>query len=236
MKYTPPVIGSEGFNCPFCSAYAHMNWRWLAGYSQLSYTEAECAKCKGRSLWKVNAYETNPNHHIVPTSGDMLFPDHGFAPPPHDEMPEEIRDDYLEAAAIVHRSPRGAAALLRLCLQKLCKHLKQPGKNINTDIRQLAEDGTLPPSIIKAADIVRITGNCAVHPGQMVDNDLDFVATKLFRLINTIVTKAISEPKEMEELYNMTPEQARKEAEAKDRINKEKQAKRLADSENQQDE
>ncbi|UXZ43606.1 DUF4145 domain-containing protein [Pseudomonas soli] len=154
----------------------------------------------------------------------MLYPDHGFAPPPHDDMPEEVREDYLEAASIAHRSPRGSAALLRLSLQKLCKHLKQPGENINDDIRNLAEEGKLPLSIIQAADTVRITGNCAVHPSQMAEEDIDFVSARLFLLINKIVAKAIAEPREMEEIYKITPEQARKAAEAKDKANREKKA------------
>ncbi|MFK8012671.1 MAG: DUF4145 domain-containing protein, partial [Marinicellaceae bacterium] len=117
---------------------------------------------------------------------------------------------------VFSKSPRSAAALLRLGLQKLCKHLGEDGKNINKNIRNLAEKNTLPPLIVKVADTVRITGNNAVHPGEMSDEDVDYVASKMFDLLNFIVKKGISEPKELEELYNLTPEAPRLAAEAKD--------------------
>ncbi|MFG0723237.1 DUF4145 domain-containing protein, partial [Pseudomonas sp. GLN_6] len=101
-------------------------------------------------------------------------------------------------------------------LQKLCKHLGEPGENINTDIRNLAAKNTLPPLVVKVADTVRITGNNAVHPGEMSDEDFDHVASKMFDLLNFVVKKGISEPKELEALYAKTPEGPRKDAESKD--------------------
>ncbi|MEZ8944164.1 hypothetical protein AB4510_22065 [Vibrio sp. 10N.222.54.B12] len=70
--------------------------------------------------------------------------------------------------------------------------------------------------VIKVADTVRITGNNAVHPGEMSDEDFDFVASKLFDLINFIVKKGITEPKELEELHGKTPEAPRKAAKRQD--------------------
>jgi hypothetical protein len=128
--------------------------------------------------------------------------------------------DYIEASAIFNKSPRGAAALLRLGLQKLCKHLGEEGKNINTDIRSLAAKDILHPLVIKVADTVRITGNNAVHPGEMSDDDFDHIASKMFDLLNFIVRKGISEPKELEAMYELTPVAPRKSAEAKDASSK----------------
>ena len=136
-------------------------------------------------------------------------------------MPDDVKRDYHEAAQIFSRSPRGAAALLRLGLQKLCKHLGEDGKNINNDIRNLAAKNLLPPLVVKVADTVRITGNNAVHPGEMSDEDFDHVASKMFDLLNFIVKKAITEPKELQHLYELTPQAPRTEAELRDQKAKE---------------
>ena len=149
----------------------------------------------------------------------MLYPDFGSAPLPAEDMPEDGKKDYEEAARIFIKSPRGAAALLRLGLQKLCIHLWEEGNNINADIRSLVEKGVFSGQVVKVADTLRITGNNAVHPGQIVDEDFDKVAAKMFDLINFIVKKAITEPKELDELYQLMPENARNAAEAQDKRN-----------------
>ncbi|GHE85918.1 hypothetical protein GCM10016455_01520 [Aliiroseovarius zhejiangensis] len=124
-------------------------------------------------------------------------------------MPDEIRRDYDEASTILDLSARGAAALIRLGIQKLCKHLGQPGKNINDDIKALVAGG-LDPRIQKALDVVRVVGNNAVHPGQIDLKDDRATAESLFRLLDLIVEKMISEPKHVEEVYAALPEDARK--------------------------
>ena len=92
-----------------------------------------------------------------------------------------------ESRTILDLSPRGAAALLRLCIQKLCKQLGQPGKNINDDIAALVKAG-LDPKIQKALDIVRVIGNECVHPGTMDLRDDREIAAKLFVLVNRMHT------------------------------------------------
>ena len=225
MKFTAPKFKLDGFHCPLCGTYSHMIWSKLQttnGNSTLYY-QSLCSKCKKPSLWRVTKWR-NGYHGQIDEEGDLLYPDFGSSPLPEDDMPEDVKNDYIEASRIFSKSPRGAAALLRLALQKLCVHLGQGGKNINSDIRSLAADNTLPPLVVKVADTVRITGNNAVHPGEMSDEDFDYVATKMFDLLNFIVKKGISEPKELEALYDKTPEGPRKVAEAKDAKAQEKQA------------
>lgn len=84
----------------------------------------------------------------------------------HDDMPADVRDDFNEAALIVDQSPRGAAALLRLAIQKLMPHLDQNANNLNADIGALVHKG-LGADLAKAMDVLRVVGNNAVHPGQI---------------------------------------------------------------------
>ena len=135
----------------------------------------------------------------------MIFPQHGGAPPPADDLPEDIKDDYLEAASVLGLSPRSSAALLRLALQKLLAELGGKGKNINDDIGSLVKAG-VPLEMQKVLDSVRVIGNEAVHPGVLDLKDDQDTALKLFGAINLIVKRLITEPKEIEELYARVPE------------------------------
>ncbi len=216
MNYTAPLFKLDAFHCPLCGTYAHMDWSILHSSSgNTMYYEARCSRCEEPSLWRVTDY-TAHQFGRQDKSAELIYPDNGFAALPEPDMPDDVKRDYIEAARIFSKSPRGSAALLRLSLQKLCKHLGQDGKNINTDIRKLATENVLPPLVVKVADTVRITGNNAVHPGEMSDEDFDQVASKMFELLNFIVKKGISEPQELQALYELTPEGPRKDAEAKD--------------------
>lgn len=134
----------------------------------------------------------------------IIFPLNLSAEPPNEDLPEEIKKDYEEARSIFNLSPRGAAALLRLGIQKLCAHLGQPGKNINADIKALVAAG-LPHKVQEALDSVRVIGNDAVHPGTIDLNDDRDTANQLFRLVNFIAQKMITEPKEIDAIYNNLP-------------------------------
>jgi len=97
--------------------------------------------------------------------------------------------------------------------------LGQPGKNINQDIKSLVENG-LPSSIQKALDIVRVTGNESVHPGEMNIQDNSAVAHNLFGIFNFIVEKMISEPKKVDEIYTALPPEKLAQIEARDKKSK----------------
>ncbi len=209
--YQPPEFLATAFNCPCCGAYAQQDWfdlqlrneNTIYDFSdQMSerFHGSQCAHCERVAIW---------------FNEKLVFPNIGPAELPNPDMPEDIKADYEEANTIANASPRGAAALLRLAIQKLCKHLGKPGKNINQDIAALVADG-LPPKVQQALDSVRVIGNEAVHPGTLDLRDDPTTAAQLFRLTNFIVQKMISEPKEIDGIYSSLPERKREEIERRD--------------------
>jgi Domain of unknown function (DUF4145) len=147
----------------------------------------------------------------------MVYPELNAAPPPNSDLPDNIRIDYEEAASILSRSPRGAAGLLRLAIQKNCIELRQTGKNINDDIAALVRNG-LPAGMQKALDSVRVIGNEAVHPGLIDFADTPEIAATLFSIVNFIVEKMISEPKEIEVIYGQLPAENREAIQRRDGV------------------
>jgi rubredoxin len=159
VPYKPAAFREQAFNCVFCGAYSdqgwgkpHMSVSGGQGYGQIEkYWTCRCTHCGLFSFW---------------VDGNLVFPAVELAPAPNSDLPADIITDFEEARSILNKSPRGSAALLRLCVQKLCKHLGESGKNINDDIGELVKKG-LSPQIRKALDVVRVVGNNAVHPGQI---------------------------------------------------------------------
>lgn len=204
--YVPPEFQKDAFHCPHCGVYAHQGWASLGyttepeGVHEPPYTRldfafvSQCIYCQAPSFWLNN--------------GNMIYPSLSTAPLAAEDLPDEIESIYNEARDILNRSPRGAAALLRLALQSLSVHLGQKGKNLDNDIGELVKAG-LPEDVQRALDIVRVIGNNAVHPGVIDLEDTPEIANRLFELINFIVEKMIAEPNKIKELYEALPDGAK---------------------------
>jgi len=174
----------------------------INSYIPKSLSIAICQYCNKYSLW---------------VNEDMVYPRKVSIEPPNKDLNEEIKSIYNEAAKIFIDSPRGAAALLRLALQLLLKQLGKKGKDINSDIKELVEDG-LSPTIQRALDFVRVVGNNAVHPGQINFEDNKNIALTLFEIINIIANEMITKPKEIDELYEkIIPEKTKQHINNRDR-------------------
>ncbi len=113
------------------------------------------------------------------------------------------------------QSPRGACALLRLAVQKLCAELGEPGENINDDIASLVDKG-LSVEVQQALDSLRVIGNSAVHPGEMDLTDDTETASALFELLNFIVEDRIAQPKKRAAIFEQLPPRAREAIQARD--------------------
>lgn len=200
MKYIPPKRGVRAFTCPHCGVLARqyhysVNSAEFTGSNQHSQSDpiasSVCEHCGMYSLWN---------------GAVMIYPNRGEVPLPNQDTPKDVKQDYEEAATIAALSPKAAAALLRLAIQKLCVHLGGKGENINDDIAFLVKNG-LPEKVQQSLDIVRVVGNSAVHPGQIDIDDAQIVGN-LFDLINVIVETMISVPKKIGNLYSSLPQGA----------------------------
>ncbi len=196
--YFPPIHMANQFHCPLCSVYAAQYWKNLVfldsrGNScETSYTMSTCSQCKDVSYWEDDR---------------LINPAVSSVEPPDQDLPESCLEDYKEARDIVSRSPKGAAALLRLCVQKLMVALGESGKNLNDDIASLVKKG-LPIQVQQALDYCRVVGNNAVHPLELQLDDKPELAHQLFAMINFIVRDRITRPREMEAFFSGLPEGA----------------------------
>ena len=202
------VIGpGEPFVCPHAEyrVYALHHWGYVAnldvyfgsgakGTRPISDADnvlaAKCSSCSRESIFVNNR---------------LLFPVQSAAPGPGADMPDEIVADFEEARQILPVSTRGAAALLRLVIQKLLPYLGATKSEINAGIGELVARGVINPQLQQALDSVRIIGNEAVHPGTMDLQDDEATALALFGLVNFIILKAISEPKQIAAIYGSLP-------------------------------
>lgn len=208
MKYIAPKSGQKSYTCPHCGVLARQ-YHWYNGgeLDSTSYVDnsdnpvrvSKCELCNKICLWFFDR---------------MVYPNRGNAPAPNPDMPDDVKKDYEEAASIYTQSPRGAAALLRLAVQKLSIDLGGKGKKINDDIKTLVEKG-LPVQVQQSLDIVRVIGNNAVHPGQ-IDTDDPEVAGRLFDLLNIITEYMVSMPNRVKGIYGDLPASSIEQIEKRD--------------------
>lgn len=235
-QYVPPIYGEESFNCPNCSAHAQQNWFEIKNYvnsrrdeytlgSSLRIYEIEMGGAASE-IAKNGYLTTNlaaiSKCHVcekisVWLDGKMVYPVEATAPLPSPDMPEDVTEIYNEARTISPLSPTASAALLRLALEKLLPQVGAKKAKIDIMIGELVSKG-LPKEVEMALDSLRVIGNEAVHPGTIDLKDNAEVSITLFKLLNIVVDRMISQNKDIIDMYSLLPETKRKGIE--DRNNK----------------
>lgn len=210
--YVEPQKGLQAFICPHCHTMSQVEFVTYKFQSDVRAARsgvltvenelyvAKCECCGRKIIWLGNQY-------LYPEACEII---------PNKDMPVSVKSLFEEAGTIYMRSPRAACALLRLAIDKLCHELGETDRDININIGALVKKG-LSPSIQKALDIVRVVGNKAVHPGQIdIDVENKETAVALMKLVNLITYKMISEPKEIDDLFEKLPETAKQSIEKRD--------------------
>ena len=214
-NYVSPDYMKASFTCPHCGTLSLMNYvkvNYFRGKYQNTTDKyngtgtnwifiATCQNCKKQIVWIDKIY---------------VYPDI-IAEEANSDMPDSVKQLYNEAGLIYNKSPRAACALLRLAIDRLCNELGETDRDINKNIGALVKKG-LPETVQKALDVVRVVGNKAVHPGQIAfDVDDKNTAIMLMRLLNIIVERMITEPKEIDSLYQGLPESVKNAVENRDK-------------------
>lgn len=164
--------------CPHCTLSIHFQAANSAVYpigpresDGLSVDSGFCPACKrfivvirhGTYIDPVDIGDTPSIDHVA--MEEIIFPQQAPKPSLPTEVPEEIRDDYDEAALVLPISPKASAAISRRLLQHILR--QRWGIEHRSLAREIEEFLALPdvPSYLsEAMDAVRAVGNFAAHP------------------------------------------------------------------------
>jgi hypothetical protein len=192
-----PKYSMKAFICPFCNAYSRQVWHPFiinGNYTAMSgsvvdkfeLSTCKCENCQNSTIWRDKL---------------MIYPlDYGL-PPPNPYMPEEIKEIYTEASMIYRSSNRASLALLRLAIDKLTLLLIDKGKDLNDRIGLLVKEKIIDNQVQMELDTLRVTGNNAVHPGEIDIKDKYINSEILFEILNHIITMKIEKPAKFKEKY-----------------------------------
>jgi len=199
--YLTPKYEEPKFTCPHCGALAGMKWEELFSpkCESVLLERAICDACSDFSIWNIETDE-----YGLEPSGRLIYPEKQTAPLPNSDLSDDCKKDYMEAREIQFKSPRGAAALLRLCIEKICIEKGAKEDKLFDKIGGLINKG-IPPLAGKSLDVVRIFANDSVHPAQLRTCDTAEVVDKLFSVVNIIAEHLFTQPRLVEELHDQIP-------------------------------
>ncbi|HMK93634.1 MAG TPA: hypothetical protein VK576_11600, partial [Thermoleophilia bacterium] len=147
MDHVAPARDAELFTCPFCGVAAAQRWEpFVVGYESKGGDGAGAWWGIGREVEGVAlSFCDNCRKAMVWRGNEPIWPAASSAPLPSASMPADVRADFDEARQVFDRSPRSAAALLRLALQALVRSLGLTGADVGADVGLLVGNG-LPSS------------------------------------------------------------------------------------------
>ena len=157
---------------------------------------SRCYNCKGFALWVrdrlVFPGRAEEGPHIIEIEGHVEEPSADVQEPADVEEStghvEERVEDFEEAAAILNKFPRGAAALTRICIQKMMPLLKETGKDLDENISSLVRKG-LQVEIQQAMDVLQVLGQGPVELTQFNSREEKEAALKLFDSVKAILKR-----------------------------------------------
>jgi hypothetical protein len=143
---------------------------WLTHFEPFRYCVVQCFTCEHLSLLgEFEVVVNNSDLHNLP----QLYPIQlEFS----ENIPESIKNTYVEAATIRVRAPHAYAAQIRKGLEDICQNKGATGRTLFQQLQSLVEMGVLPSTLAEMTDLIRQIGNAGVHSDgskiSIIDTDL----------------------------------------------------------------
>lgn len=221
------------FTCPHCLKHQSHQWYYIHGpYGHVEahtlkptnprneldpyedgvlagVIKSTCNDCGGNTFWLKSSKDDAPDLQIYPSN----FVDY---PPPHVDLPKHLKKTFIEAGSIALLSPGASAALARLTLENLLKHLGYKQNNLNDKIKEFVKEH---PNLQKTMDVIRVYGNSGAHSGIINLDENKDVPLFLLKLINIVAEQTISIPESVDSLYETIPEGIKQAIAKRDGVN-----------------
>lgn len=206
---------SDSFTCPFCNhvfpvisstytlyenAFEIKNPNGIGYNLDTKYSfQTKLYRCpnyeKVTSFAVFNGSELSDNIvPIYPQSIAKHFPEY---------IPSAIRQDYEEAYAIVHLSPKASATLSRRCLQGMIRDFWKVSKRTLSEEIDTIKD-KIPVAQWAVLDGIRRIGNIGAHMEKDINLIIDIEpdeANKLLKLIELLIQQWYIERHNQQQLY-----------------------------------
>ncbi|PEF99668.1 DUF4145 domain-containing protein [Bacillus toyonensis] len=202
------------FTCPHCFKISSHRWEFVYGpfgntpsfrdakpkhpfNDRLSgIIKAMCSKCNVSTYWLKS--QNNEELQVYPSNSSNY-------PQPHEDMPEHIKKTFIEAGSVMHLSLGSSAALSRLTLENLLKHLGYEKGSLNDKIGKVIADEKVNSHVAKMLDIIRAYGNSGAHSGIINLDENPEIPNFLLELINLVVEHMITLPNKVDTMFDAIP-------------------------------
>jgi hypothetical protein len=125
---------------------------------------------------------------------DLMWPQRDMKTVLDQSIPKEVAECYEEALRVRDSSPLAFAGQIGRALEAICNDKGVQGQNLGPRLRQLAQQGVLPPIIAEISDELRELRNTAAHAkGYSVSRGQVQAIDKFFHIVIQYVSIAPSE-------------------------------------------
>lgn len=161
-----PKLGESAFTCPYCGAYSQQTshvatlicyFHACFGHSKRSKDRASgykvtiCQVCSKEAIWE---------------DEKMIYPPYEGRGTDLTNVPDNLKEDYIEACKVLQLSPKASATLSRRCLQGILRDQGIVKRSLSQEIDEVIENGGLPDQLKDIVDAVRNVGNFSAHPSK----------------------------------------------------------------------